>query len=236
MELSHHANEQSAHVGPLIREAVFGIEDGIVSTLGAVVGIAIGTQNHYFVIFSGMVIVAVEALSMAAGSYLSSKSEREIAERYLAEEAWEIEHEPERERKELAGFYRKRGFSTEEVNIIIRRITSNKKLWLEEMAHHELKIFPGDLEKPTRNAWIMGVSYIVGGIIPLFSFLVFSIDVALVSAVIISVVALFGVGAYVTKITKRSWLRSGLEMVAVSVGAAILGFLIGKVGGSLFPL
>ncbi len=234
MFISHH-HPKSPNLSS-VREAIFGLEDGVVSTLGAVVGIAIGTQSQFIVILSGTVVIAVEALSMAAGSYLSSKSEREIAQRYLAEERWQIANEPEKEKQELIEFYTSRGFSKKEINILVARVTSNDELWLEEMAYHELKIFPTELENPSKNAWIMGASYIIGGIIPLSSFFLFPIHVAIWIAIGLSAVALFTLGAAVTKITYRNWIKSGLEMVVIAMSAAIVGFVIAQVVEALFPL
>lgn len=236
MYLSHHHREERGNNSATLREAVFGLEDGIVSTLGAVVGIAAGTQNRFVVVLSGLVIIAVESLSMAAGSYISSKSERDLAKRYLDEEAWEIENQPEKEKKELFDFYAKRGFTPDESQILVNRITQDKQLWLEEMAHHELKIFPNELEKPGENAWIMGVSYIIGGSIPLVSFLLLPLSRASIVAIVVSTFALFVVGSYITKYTQRVWWKSGLEMVVIASSAALLGYFIGKVAEVLFPL
>ncbi len=237
MEMTHHAEPHSNAWADTLREAVFGLEDGIVSTLGALVGIAIGTQDRFVVVLSGLVIIAVESLSMAAGSYLSSKSEREVTQRYLEEERWEIEHEPERERQELYGYYAARGFTKAEVDILVRRVTSDPKLWLEEMAQHELKIIPGEAINPGRNALVMGLCYIVGGLIPLVSYLTnMTMQHAIPTSIVLSVSGLFLVGAFITRLTKRVWWKSGLEMVTVSVGAAAMGYLIGSAARFLFPL
>ncbi len=234
LELTHHNN--NAFSTATVREGIFGLEDGMVSTLGAIVGIAVGTGNQYVVILSGMVVIAVEALSMAAGSYISSKSERDIGERWLKEEAWEIENDPEGEKQELRVWYKERGFSKQEIEILVKRITANKDLWLEEMAHHELKIFPGELEHPIKNALVMGGSYIVGGVVPLVSFFFLSIEQAIVSAIVLSTLGLFCMGALLTRFTYRNWMRSGFEMVVIAMSAALLGFLIAKAARFLFPL
>jgi len=155
-----------------VREEVFGIEDGIVSTLGALTGIAAGSQSQFIVVLSGLVIVAVEAVSMAAGSYLSSKSAMEI----LANK------------------------KTNDRNVT--RVSE-------------------------RSGLLMGAAYILGGAIPLFPYLVLSISEALPLAIGLSVSALFVVGALTARATHRVWWRSGLEMVLVSLGAAVIGYLVG---------
>ncbi len=236
MEMTHHGESESSNGwADTIREAVFGLEDGIVSTLGALVGIAIGTQDRFVVILSGVVIIAVESLSMAAGSYLSSKSEREVTQRYLEEERWEIEHRPDHERAELYEYYSKRGFTRKEADILVRRVTSDPKMWLEEMAQYELKIVPEEAINPRRNALVMGICYVMGGFVPLSSYLFLSVERALPISITLSVGGLFLLGAAITRLTKRVWWKSGLEMVVVSVSAAAIGFIIGSVAQSLFP-
>ncbi len=89
MKLLRYRGNNSYRLPIVFREMIFGLDDGVVSTLGAITGIAIGTGSAYIVILSGLVIIAVETLSMAAGTYLSSKSEREILERYLHEKKME---------------------------------------------------------------------------------------------------------------------------------------------------
>lgn len=236
MEITHHKESESSNGwADTVREAVFGLEDGIVSTLGALVGIAIGTQDRFVVVLSGLVIIAVESLSMAAGSYLSSKSEREVTERYLEEERWEIENRPDHEREELYGYYAARGFTREEAEILVRRVTSDPKMWLEEMAQYELKIIPEEAINPRRNALVMGMCYIIGGFIPLVSYLTLSVERALPLSIGLSVSGLFLIGALITRLTKRVWWKSGLEMVVVSVSAAAIGYVIGSIAQSLFP-
>lgn len=166
---------------PFLREIVFGLEDGMVSTLGAITGIAGATGNKSLVIISGLVIVAVESLSMAAGTYLSNKSE----------------------------------------------------LQAEDVLNHNHKKITN---KPIIDGIYMGFSYILGGFIALTSYLILPINIAMPSSIIITVFALFTVGAVKGKITENNSVKSGLEMTTVSLTAALLGFVIGKLASSFFPM
>ncbi|MBI3328725.1 MAG: VIT1/CCC1 transporter family protein, partial [Nitrospinae bacterium] len=154
-----------------LRDAVFGIQDGLVSTLGALTGIAEGTQSREVVALSGLVIMTVESLSMAAGSYLSSKSQREYLERLLREEEEAIEKNPEGEKQEIWAMYRARGYTDDEIAIVEKRLLSDKRLLLEDMAHKELGICPQAMEEPFGNAVAMGIAYVFGGLIPLLPYL-----------------------------------------------------------------
>lgn len=234
MDMLHHETNTSStglfqKMFHSMREVVFGLEDGIVSTLGAITGIAAGTNNAFFVILSGLVIISVEALSMSAGTFLSSKSEREMQKRMLAEEMHEIETEPEKEREELVHFYTSRGFTTEETAMIVARVTSDKNLWLEEMAYRELGIIPNDAhETPAIDSLFMGVSYIVGGSIPLISYFFFSVGTAIYTSIGFSLVGLFILGYTKGKIVHTNRIKSGIEMMFVSLSAAGIGYVVGQ--------
>lgn len=219
-----------------IRELVFGLEDGLVSTMGAVAGIAAGTENGQVVILSGLVIIAVEALSMAAGSYLSNKSHRQMLEKRIDDERREIEEKPEEETEELRVMYRQRGFNEEEIAILVKRITADKELWLEEMTAKELRIGAGDLEEPKSRALVMGLSYVVGGAVPLVPYLVMPVQSAIFASVAATILTLFGIGYFKGRFAAIDRWKSAWEMVLVASTAAIIAYLIGSAVGHVFGL
>ena len=211
-----------------LRDAVFGTQDGLISTMGALLGIAAGTQSSGTVVVAGFVIIVVESLSMAAGSYLSSKSQREYLERLLREEEEAIARDPEGERREIWTMYRTRGYADEEIEIIARRLLSNKQLLLEDMAHKELGISPSTLEEPLGNALVMGTAYVAGGLVPVLPYMVLPIRRAMLLSVLGTSLALFLFGGLKGRLVKQSWWRSGLEMLTVAGIAALAGFLVGR--------
>lgn len=217
-----------------LREAVFGTQDGLLSTLGALTGIAKGTQSASAVVIAGVVIVVVESLSMAAGSYLSSKSQREYLERLLAEEEEAIRRDPEGERRELREMYRARGYNDEEIAILTRRLFSNKRWLLEEMAHKELGIVPEQLEEPLGNAVVMGSAYVLGGAIPVLPYFFLPLQFAMGVSIAAASIALFGVGALKGRFVRRSWWRSGLEMLGIAGSAAVIGYWVGILASGWF--
>ncbi len=160
-----------------IREIVFGIEDSLVSTMGAVTGIAVGVEDRGIVVLSGVVFVAVEAISMGAGSYLSSKSAREAE-----------------------GTLKKRSKAVE------------KKIRSESIV----------------SALVMGVFYLLGGLVPLLWYLIFPLGIAIPASVVASLALLFIVGAVKGRVVGVSAGRSGLEMLLVGGGAGLVGYLIGR--------
>ncbi len=223
--MEHHG---SATVRSRLREAVFGTQDGLISTMGALTGIAAGTQDARPVVIAGFVIIVVESLSMAAGSYLSSKSQREYLERLLREEEEEIANEPEKERQEIVEMYRSRGYAPNEVEIIANRLMSNPKLLLEDMAHKELGIFPDAMEDPLGNALVMGITYVGGGLVPVIPYLMLPISTAMPISVGGTLAVLFLFGGLKGRVVRQSWWRSGLEMLSIAGLAALAGFFIGR--------
>ena len=226
-----HAKERHgvSAVRTKLRDAVFGTQDGLISTLGALTGIAAGTQNAEAVVIARFVIVAVESLSMAAGSYLSSKSQREYLERLLKEEEEEIARNPQGEREEIFDMYRSRGFTDPEIEVIANRLMSDPRLLLEDMAHKELGITPETLEEPLGNAIVMGIAYVLGGSVPVVPYLFLPIHQAMPISIGATLLALFLFGGLKGRIVKQVWWRSGLEMLSIAGVAALVGFFIGRI-------
>ena len=225
--MEHHSRSDDT-VRTRLRDAVFGTQDGLISTLGALTGIAAGTQDARAVIIAGFVIVTVESLSMAAGSYLSSKSQREYLERLLKEEEEEIRNEPEKERQEIWEMYRARGYEDREIEIIANRLMSNPKLLLEDMAHKELGIAPDAMEEPISNAIVMGTAYVIGGCVPIIPYLLLPFHPAIGVSILGTLTALFLFGGLKGRIVKQTWWKSGLEMLSVAGLAALVGYVIGR--------
>ncbi|MEK7546207.1 MAG: VIT1/CCC1 transporter family protein, partial [Patescibacteria group bacterium] len=124
----------------------------------------------------------------------------------------------------------------DEVAILVKRITADKKLWLEEMVAKELRIGAGDLEEPKSRALIMGAAYIAGGAVPVLPFLVLPVGAALRVSVVATIAALFAIGFVKAGATGRSRWKGGMEMVVVASLAAIIGYMIGGFIGGVFGL
>lgn len=215
-----------------IREIVFGAEDGMVSTLGALTGIAIGTSSHFTVILVGLVIVAVESTGMSVGSFLSNKSVKEINQRKLDEEREEIKKFPLEEKRELVELFRIDGWPNQLANQMAEATSQDSELMLKEMAYRELDITPDKQDSPIINAFFMFFSYIVGGMIPVVPYFFLPISSAIIVSTIITLAGLFGLGVFTTKFTKRNWIKAGLEMLVLASVAALIGYVVGRVAES----
>lgn len=209
-----------------IREVILGLEDGLISTLGVIVGVAAGTGSSRIVILSGIVAVFAEALSMAAGTYLSHKTEQQLQEVYLREEEEEIKRWPRVELQEAHRVLIRRGYSKEERRIIMKRLRDSRNELLEFLTQGKVAM----KRRGTSLAWatvIMWLANIIGGILAVSAYLMFPLMVASVAAVAIVGLTLFALGAMKGLLFKLPWFISGIEMMVISLIAAGLGHSIG---------
>lgn len=224
----NYIHHQSSNFLFAIREIVFGMEDGMVSTLGAITGIAVATGNHFTVVLSGLVVVAVESISMGVGSYLSNKSEFDVNLRKIREEKEELKDFPEEEEKELEDIYIQDGWPVQLAKQMAYVAARDKKIFLHEMIVHELNIPYVEDKNPMRNAFFMFFSYVLGGSIPLLPYLIFSIQAAVPVSIIATLIGLFLLGVGTTRFTKRVWWKAGLEMFGLATLAALVGYAVGQ--------
>lgn len=234
------AHEQHGGTGhQYIGDLVYGGLDGIVTTFAIVSGVAGAALGSGVILILGLANLLADGLSMAAGAYLSSKSEREYYQREREREAWEIEHFPDGERQELIEVYQNQGYSQSEAEQVVEIQARDAERWLDAMMVHELGLLP-DERRPILSAAATFGAFVVAGSFPLLVYLLglfVPIDpgLAFPASLVLSAAALFAVGAAKVFITERSWLRSGLEMLVVGGTAAgvayLIGFLLQGLGG-----
>jgi len=214
-----------------IGDMVYGGLDGIVTTFAVVSGVAGAGLGAGVVLILGLANLFADGLSMATGAFLSSKSENEYYERERARERWEVEHFPEGERLELLEIYQTKGYSQEDAEALVRIHSQEPKLWVDEMMVQELGMLP-DERKPIYSALATFGAFLIAGSVPLLVYLagLFATvpgDWPFVASLVLSALALFGLGAAKVLITERNWLRSGLEMLVVGGLAAGVAYLVG---------
>ncbi len=212
-----------------IREVVFGMEDALVSTLGALTGIAVGSQSGYIVILSGIVLVFVEALSMSAGSYLSSKSARQLFESRRKQERSRVLQERIHDDATLLDLLEEKQCSKKEINEILGVFEKERATWVKELRSTKKHYAPAVAVSPATSAVVMGVFYLFGGIFPLAPYFFLPIGQAMAVSIVLAGVVLFILGIYKARVTDGHMLKSGLEMTAISLTAALLGFAIGRI-------
>jgi VIT1/CCC1 family predicted Fe2+/Mn2+ transporter/rubrerythrin len=210
-----------------IGDAIYGVNDGLGAVFGIVSGMAGYTGGSEVVLAAGLAGTLASALSMGAGAYLASKSEREVYESEVQRERAEIEEDPHEELLELELFYQLKGFEPEEARAMAERIQKEPKQFLRTLVHEELGLSEETFPNPWRSTISATVSTAIGGFIPIIPFF-FAVGMpAVVASFVISTVAHFVVGASKALVTMRPWWATGLEMTAVGVLEAAVTYGLG---------
>jgi len=220
--------------GAGVRDMIFGANDGLVSTLAFVAGVFGAITDPSIVLLSGIAELFAGTISMAAGAYQSSKSELEVLERESQRKRVKKGRTPEEDREELIKFYEAEGFRRGEAEAIVDRIAGEKELPAQAATLEELGLAPVELGSPVKAGVLCGVSFGLAALVPIlpFVFPALSCTEALIASIVATVVTLFGVGAMKTIFSRKSWVRSGLEMMIIGASAAAITYMI----GTLFSL
>jgi vacuolar iron transporter family protein len=218
--------------GGSLRAGVFGVNDGLVSNVSLVLGVAGAGVSSGYVLTAGVAGLLAGALSMAAGEYVSVRSQREMYEYQIALEREELAEYPEEEAEELALIYQARGMELEQARQVSRTLLSSPQAALDVLSREELGLNPDDLGSPWRAASSSFVAFTLGAIIPLIPFLAGGTGVAATAvAALITLLALFAVGLSLSLFTGRHALRGALRMVLIGGGAGTISFLVGRALG-----
>jgi VIT1/CCC1 family predicted Fe2+/Mn2+ transporter len=217
-----------------LRAVIFGVSDGLVSNLALVMGVAgaanaAGSQER-FILLAGIAGLLAGAFSMAAGEYISMQSQRELFERQIALERAEMEAMPEEEEAEMAAIYRAKGFQEDEAKAIAHRLFQDPERALDQLIREELGLDPDELGSPLGAAGGSFAAFALGAFIPVLPFLIGG-PLAFGASIVLSLVALFAVGAGVSLLTGRGVLFSGARQVGIGAAAAIVTYIVGSLIG-----
>lgn len=214
--------------GGTLRAAVFGVNDGLVSNTSLILGVAGAMDNPQIVLLSGVAGLLAGACSMAAGEYVSMRSQREVFEYQIGLEKEELKLYPEEEAEELAQIYHARGIPLEEARKMGRALIADPEHALDTLAREELGLNPDDLGSPWGAALFSFLAFSAGGFIPLFPFVLGGGPYALRLTVLCGGLGLFAVGAALSLFTGRGALWSGFRMVFIGAVAGLTTYSIGS--------
>lgn len=217
--------------GGNLRAAVFGVNDGLISNASLIMGIAGATADGKLILLSGAAGLIAGAFSMAAGEYVSVRSQREMYEYQIGLEKEELDHYPEEETEELALIYQARGLPREDAVRLAKQMTSDPELALDTLAREELGLNPEDLGSPWGAALFSFCAFGVGALIPLLPFLFAAGITSMIVAIVLTLLALFGVGATLSLFTGRNAWLSGARMLAIGCAAGAVTYAIGRLLG-----
>lgn len=217
--------------GGNLRAAVFGVNDGLVSNASLIMGVAGASGQAGVILLSGVAGLLAGALSMAAGEYLSVRSQREMYEYQIGLERDELDQYPREEAAELALIFQARGLEREEADTLAEKIIANPDQALDTLAREELGLNPEELGSPWGAALFSFVSFAAGALVPLAPFLFSDGTHALPVAIGLTAVALFCVGALLSLFTGRRAWSGGLRMLAIGSAAGAATYIIGRALG-----
>ena len=223
--------------GGNLRAAVFGVNDGLVSNACLILGFAgatAGTQHETTtVVLAGAAGLIAGAFSMAAGEYVSVRTQREFYEYQIGLEREELAHYPAAEAAELALIYEAKGIPAEDARTMAERLVAQPEQALDTLAREELGLNPDELGSPWGAAISSFVAFAAGAFIPLMPYLFFpSGRETLLSVAAVTGIALFAVGALMSLFTGRSAWHSGARMLAIGSAAGAITFGLGKLIGT----
>jgi VIT1/CCC1 family predicted Fe2+/Mn2+ transporter len=217
-------NEQHPHRGNWLREIVFGLNDGLVTTLVFIMAVSEVAPARLLLVVLGEVLAG--GISMALGGYLSARTAKQILDQRIATERYEIEHEPEEERAELNAIYRNKGFSGPLLQHVVNHLTADQERWHRAMVHDEL----GVVEETHINPWLegsqIGISFVIGGFIPMIPLLLSLPHVQWWAYGLTALTAL-ALGAIKSRYTPQGPVRAGLEFLAVVTVGTLAGVGVG---------
>jgi vacuolar iron transporter family protein len=221
--LFHDPHKQASGLSDII----LGGQDGLVNVLGVILGVAAATSDPRIVLVAGLAATFAESVSMGAVAYTSTLAD---ADYYEAERARELRHitkVPHLEKDEVREIYARKGFQGDLLDRIVETITANEDVWVAVMMSEEHHISPIDRRQAVRSALVVGLSAVVGSLIPLAPFAFLPVAHSMGVAVVITALVLFGVGAYKARTMVGHPGKSGLEMAVIGTLSALAGYAVG---------
>jgi VIT1/CCC1 family predicted Fe2+/Mn2+ transporter len=218
--------------GNALRAAVLGANDGLVSNLSLVMGVAGAAFSQHTVLLTGLAGLIAGACSMAMGEWLSVQSSRELYQKQIATEADELAQVPDEEKEELVLIYQSKGMDRATAEQTAEREMANKDAALDTLVREEIGVNPKDLGG---SAWAAALSslcvFTVGAVFPVAPFFFLGGNAAVIASLAVSAVALFAIGAVTSIFTGRSAALTGLRQAAFGLAAAAITYGLGRLLG-----
>lgn len=226
-DLDHHNHTDPHKQASAISDIILGGQDGLVNVLGIILGVAAATGDAYIVLVAGLAATFAESVSMGAVAYTSTVADADYYESEREREYRHIKEVPNLEKEEIRSIYANKGFNGEMLNKIIDTITANQDVWVAVMMAEEHQLQPVNRKHALRSAIIVGVAAVIGSLIPLMPFMFVPISAAMVLSISLSAFVLFTVGVVKARMTVGHPGKSGIEMAAIGITSALVGYAVG---------
>lgn len=228
IRMSHPEDIRDPHrQASALSDIILGGQDGLVNVLGVILGVAAATSDHHIVLVAGLAATFAESVSMGAVAYTSTMADADFYESEREREYRHIREMPHLERDEVRAIYSEKGFKKDLLENIVDTITANPDIWVAVMMAEEHRLTPVDRTHALRAAIVVGVSAVVGSLIPLVPFVTLPVSTSIWVSILVTALVLYIVGAYKARTTVgRPW-KSGLEMAVIGTVSALVGYAIG---------
>jgi VIT1/CCC1 family predicted Fe2+/Mn2+ transporter len=210
-----------------IREFVFGMQDGLLTTVGLVTGVSGATTSHYAVLAAGCAEAVAGMVAMAAGEYISSRSQAQVYQAEIEAERLEVRRDPEGEREEVRVLFQEEGLSAEDARRVADLIATSEESWLRTMTEKELGLATGDTAGALGGALIIGGAFLLGAVVPILPYVFAAGRAAVALSVVLTLLTLAAIGTGKARLARVNPLTSALEVVAIGSAAALIGYLFG---------
>ena len=219
-----------------LREVVFGAQDGLLSTVALVTGVAVAVENQTTVLVAGLAAALPGMLSMATGAFLGSRAALDVQRAEIAREAQELEENPAEELAELVVLYQREGKTYQEARHLADEIAEDKELWLRTLVEKELGISPDETSSPLKDALTMGIAFILAAIVPIMPHFFLEGGPAIAVSIAAALTGLFILGVGKGRLVQRSPFFQGLEILTIGAISAGIGFGLGDLIPRLITL
>jgi VIT1/CCC1 family predicted Fe2+/Mn2+ transporter len=211
-----------------LRDVILGGQDGLVNILGIILGVIAGGGGKTVLLAAGFAAAITESISMGAVGYTSAVADRDYYKAQRAIEKAAVVEDTDLECREVTELYRSKGFSGELLDQVVATITANRERWVETIMNEERHLSPVSSKEVFGTSVVITIATLIGHLIPLLPFVFLDRTESLVLGLILSAVTLFGVGAYQAITRVGRWWLLGSRMIAIGLGAAGIGFAIGR--------
>ena len=218
----------------LVRDIVIGMSDGLTVPFALAAGLSGAVQSNAVVITAGIAEIVAGSIAMGLGGYLAGKTEQEHYQSELKKENYEVDNIPEKEKEEIRLIFAEYGLSDHTQSIIANELAKDKVKWVDFMMKYELGMEKPDSNRARNSAATIGISYIIGGLIPLSAyFFTHTPYQGLLISALLTVICLFWFGYFKSKVTGQPLFKGAIKVTLIGIAAASAAFLVAKAFNNL---
>ncbi len=229
MKEIHPHHEEHLQSSDLLRDIVIGMSDGLTVPFALAAGLSGAVNSTNIIVLAGVAEIAAGSIAMGLGGFLAGKTEQDHYNSELKREYWEVDNLPDKEQDEVREFFVSLGLSREVQSKAVAELTKDKDRWVDFMMKYELNLDKPDPKRARKSAFNIGMSYVVGGLVPLSPyFFVSNAQQGLIISVIITLICLYIFGFFKSKFTGVNPIAGGLKIMLIGALAAGAAFIVTK--------